>query len=179
MADGIEELKQGLRDFRNQARRAMERATEEAAELLLSEMQQLTSLSDHDQRDLDALGNPYAWREPPGSLHPDWEVHRQSGDLQLGLRTEHGGVWQNGKLDSEIVSDSDHTWYLLLGTKLMRPRDFVSAAILNLQSEIVALYESEFAKIVDEYRPGGFAPQRKLIPHRRFKAQLPAGGGEE
>lgn len=178
MPDDLQEIHEHYRDYVNTLRRSLEAATEDVAEDLVAEMRMLTSLQDHSLEDLRRADHPYAQRHPLGSgPHPDYEVHRQSGELQDGLQVEHGGTWRNGRLESEISSDSDHLWHVLQGTDRMRPRDFASAAILRNLGEAEARYRRAFAAAGDTYKDdGGSVIEVTLIDHERHEVELPGRG---
>lgn len=175
MANDLAELRRAYRSYVNNLMREMEAATEDAAENLLDRIKELTGLTDHSLDDLRRLGHPYAKRHSLGSgPHPDYEVHNQEGDLQESLRVEHEGVWRGGQIASDIHSDAEHTWHLLQGTDIMRPRDFASAAILQGIGEIESRYRQAFRAAGGEYRDDGDSfIEIDLIEHDRNPAQLP------
>jgi len=144
-------------------------AVDRAAKILLDEMQQLTSLIDHDLEDLKRLDHPYRAKLPPGSPHADWLVHLQTGSLHGGLKRLPASI-SGYKIEAEIHSESPATWYVLLGTRFMRPRDFVSAAILLREREIQAIFRDAF-----EARGPGDPVDIHLLEHPEFPAQLPGG----
>ena len=55
----------------------------------------------------------------------------------------------------------------------MRPRDFVSAAIIKRRVEIEAMYLRTFLEQLDNQNPSGWKTQVNLIPHPDQPAQLP------
>jgi len=178
MANDLEALSAHYRAYLNSVRRELEAATEDVAEDLLQAMRGLTGLQDHTLAELAALDHPYAKRHSSGSgPHPDYEVHRQNGDLQDGLRPDHAGTWQGGQVVSEIHDDAEHLWHILQGTKLMRPRDFASAAILQNLGAFEDRYRRAFKAAGGVYRDdGNTVIEVELIPHDRQEAQLPEGG---
>jgi hypothetical protein len=154
-------------------REAMVEATTDAAILLLQEMEFLTDRIDHDLKQLREMGHPYANRNPQGQPHPDWIVHIQSGDLQRGLKLLPTRM-TGGKIEADILSEAPYTWYLLLGTRLMRSRDFVSAALLNRAGDLETIFINAFLSVCD--RKVGSAPRMdvRTIPHDVYQAQLPS-----
>ena len=176
MANDLQEISDSYRRYVNNLRRALEGATEEVAEKLVDKMVNLTTLSDHSLEDLRKAGHPYAWRFSPGVPHEDYLVHQQSeaDSLWEGIHAEHEGTWQNDQIASEIHSESAHTWYLLLGTQTMRPRDFASAAIFEIESEANALYKKAFASAGGDFHDdSSLVIEVDPIPHDQYVAQLP------
>lgn len=181
MADPLASIKQAEKEFLRDARAALVQAADRAAETLLAEMKRLTLRMDHDLNALRRLGYPYGkgvdrFGNPrePGRPHPDWLVHLQSGELQDGLRRVPASLRRN-RVEAEIHSQAKHTWYLLLGTRLMRPRDFVSAAIINQEQNVQAIFERAFFALHDQV-VGQLTPlDVTLIPHDD-EAQLPERG---
>lgn len=154
-------------------RAAMFVAVDRAGDLLYSEMQTLTSRIDHDLEDLRRMGHPYRRKAPQGIPHPDWIVHIQGGDLKEGL----GRLpiqMSKGQIQVQIVSRARHTWYLLLGTRLMRPRDFVSAAMINREDEVERIIGQAFMAALGG-DPRQFPLKWTHIPHPTYPAQLPGG----
>jgi len=147
-------------------------ATDDAASILLTEMKRLTAIADHSLKDLADLGHPYRVGAPPNQPHSDWIVHRQSEDLYNGLRKTNPS-FNGNTVTVELHSDSDHTWHLILGTPTMRPRDFVSAAIINTKAIVDRTFEMHWARLHDEFLQGGFRLDRRLIDHGAYPAQLP------
>ena len=160
---------------------AMVNACDQAAKLLLDEMRQLTSRIDHDLNALARMGHPYGWGKDrfgnervPGRPHPDWIVHIQDGKLQAGL-TKNPAYLSGNQIEAQILSKSPYTWYLLLGTRLMRPRDFVSSAIILRQNEVQKIFERAFLAVHDRV-VGTVEPlEIHLLEHDEFPAQLPGG----
>jgi hypothetical protein len=170
--NGLTSVKQAMQTHMREMQAAMVEATTDAAELLLNEMEFLTDRIDHDLQQLREMGHPYAARNPQGQPHPDWIVHIQSGDLQRGLKLLPTRI-TGGLIEADILSEAPYTWHLLLGTRLMRSRDFVSAAIINRTMEVEAIYQRAFLEQLDIKAPGAFRTQVNLIPHPDRPAQLP------
>jgi hypothetical protein len=82
------------------------------------------SLTDHDLKELRALGYPYALGKPENSLHDDREVHIQTGRLKSGIKSEQPQQLTSRKFSVIITSSAPETPHLLYGTKFMRPRRF-------------------------------------------------------
>jgi hypothetical protein len=172
--NGLSSVRQAMQAHLAGMREAMVEATTDSAQLLLNEMEFLTDRIDHDLKQLREMGHPYAVRNPQGQPHPDWIVHIQSGDLQKGLKLLPTRL-TGGMIEADILSEARHTWYLLLGTRRMRPRDFVSAAIINRRIDVEAIYQRAFVEQLDIKAPGAFRTQVTLIPHPDRPAQLPGG----
>lgn len=80
------------------------------------------SLQDHSLEDLRNLGHPYSTRLPADSfIHPDWEVHEQSGSLLENSRVESGNSDVGPTV--QIINTSPHYVFLRYGTTTMRIRD--------------------------------------------------------
>jgi hypothetical protein len=171
---GLQTIRQATLTHMRDMRAAMTVATDRSAELLLEEMKFLAMRIDHDLEDLRRMGHPYAKGKPQGVPHPDWLVHIQSGDLQEGLRTLPASI-TGQQIEAQILSAARHTWFLLLGTRKMRPRDFVSAAIIKRRVEIEAMYLRLFVEQLDRQNPAAFRTEVNLIPHTEQVAQLPGG----
>lgn len=173
MANDLKAVLADYDRYQNVVEQAMVRATNTAAETLLTEMRDLVSLDDHSLADLAALGHPYAQGKPQGSgPHPDYELHQQDEELIQGLRRTPARPLGN-LVAAELHSDAPHTWHVIYGTIRMRPRDFVSAALLKEERAIGAIYGREFARAT-----GGTLSQRRqglnLVEHERYTAELPA-----
>jgi len=178
MADPMASIDAAKAAFMRDVRAAMYVACDQGAELLLAEMKALTARIDHDLKALRDLGHPYGWgngREP-GTPHADWIVHMQDGELQGGLKKLPPMV-SGWKVESDLISEAKQTWYLLLGTKKMRPRDFVSAALIMRRDAVAALFEKHFLAVHDRTVgvPSTAALEMVLLPHDEFPAQLPGG----
>lgn len=171
---GLDTIKRDMANHMRDMRAAMTVATDRSAERLLEEMKFLAARIDHDLEDLRRMGHPYAKGKPQGQPHPDWLVHIQSGELQGGLRRLPAAI-SGQQIEAQILSEAKHTWYLLLGTRKMRPRDFVSAAIIRRRVEIEAMYLRLFVEQLDKQYPASFRTEVNLIPHTEQAAQLPGG----
>lgn len=156
-----------LRDMRA----AMYMAVDRASDALFQEMQMLTSRIDHDLDDLRRMGHPYRRKAPQGIPHSDWIVHIQNGDLKDGLK-QYPVSMSKGVIQAQIASSARHTWYLLLGTRIMRPRDFVSAAMINRENEVEQIIGRAFMAVLGN-EPAQFELLWRTIPHPTYPAQLP------
>lgn len=175
MADPLASIKQARIDFLLRLEVAMSAALTQAAQLLMEEMELLTSLTDHSLEDLRALDHPYSWRHEAGGLHPDWETHRQNaGGPVLTESFYIDPARKKGKRIIVGIANSDPTlWYLLMGTERMRPRDFGTAAVIHLKEEIGTLIRAAHAIVHDSSRGyTGLDLTFKPIKHKR-PAQLP------
>lgn len=140
MADPIILTEQHFAKVQKELERAMGAANRRVAQLILEEMKDLTSMEDHTPEDLRKLGYPYRRDAPADHPHKDFRVHRQSGDLHDGLEIEQGQP--GGVIISDgIVSHAPHTMHVILGTRSMRPRDFVTEAIDQTQDQVDAIYD--------------------------------------
>lgn len=166
----LQALIRGLQRFSRDMDQAMTRAVEQSARDLVAAMETLTSMTDHSLADLARLGHPYGTHEPPNRPHSDWRVHHQSGDLQGGL-----GYRMNitQLIEADIHSTAPHTWYLLLGTRYMRPRDFVSAALIRTQPRIANNFLEAHRMVHEIHQGKRFKTEMTLIPHEDIPAQLP------
>lgn len=150
----------------------MASAIDQSANILFAEMKLLTSRIDHDLNDLRRMGHPYRKDDPPGIPHDDWIVHIQNGDLTGGMQRYPVAI-MGRKIEAQIVSRAKHTWYLLLGTRKMRPRDFVSASMLIRQDEIERIITNAFLTALGAEAGRRYNLNWKLIAHDTYPAQLP------
>lgn len=155
-----------------EVRAAMYQAVDQSAKVLLEEMKLLTSRIDHSLKQLEEMGHPYRQGEAPGNPHPDWIVHLQSGRLQAGLKRL-PPVVTTQSIMADLLSEAPYTWYLLLGTRRMRPRDFVSAAMITRGPEIERIFDQHFQSVMDRPIRTGTSMTSRLIEHTLYRAQLP------
>lgn len=176
MANPLASVNAAKDAFMRDMRAAMYTACDQAASLLLQEMKDLTARIDHDLEQLRKMGHPYGWENgrEPGVPHPDWVVHMQDGELQGGLKKLPPQI-SGMKIQSDLLSQAKHTWYLILGTKRMRPRDFVSAALILRRDTVAAIFERHFLAVHDSISgtPSSEAMYLILGPHDEYPAQLP------
>jgi hypothetical protein len=93
------------------------------------------TLEDHSLDDLRRLGHPYAVRFPVDSfLHPDSEVHRQSGSVAESSRIY--ATTGSGEASIRLVCTSPHYIFLRYGTRYMRMRDPAGAALAESINDI-------------------------------------------
>lgn len=173
MAGTIQDLEKAFKSYTRVVTLAMEAATDLAAETLLTQMHDDVSMEDHTQKQLDEMGNPYNWAHAAGNLHPDWQVHMQHQDGLRSDLTKTDAVNKNGIVTAEIHSGAPYTWYLLLGTVKMRPRDFVSAALIKQKAACNQIYESAWKQVNQNVQAGRMEQKVTLIPHETYPAQLP------
>jgi hypothetical protein len=174
MPDELTGVREQYKRFRKEMEWSMQAACNQAAELLLSEMRRLTDMRDHTLEELRKEGHPYRAKAPQGVPHLDFMVHLQSGELQSGLRRRPARVI--GKIVSaELHSDSEHTWYVILGTRYMRPRDFVTAALINMDREVGAIFEAFHRVVHDEGVASGYRTVRIPVTGHVRRPQLPGG----
>ena len=96
----------------------------------------MLSLTDHTQKQLDALDHPYAKRHGPqgSSLHdPFQQVHTQSGDLLGGLEAVAPRATAAGATASVRNTDEKDVW-IQLGTPTMIARPYM-AYVRTAQAE--------------------------------------------
>jgi hypothetical protein len=80
------------------------------------------SLQDHSLEDLRKLGHPYSTRFDVDSfMHPDSEVHRQSGSLIEGSHIT--TVSTTGSCTVQLSNSSPHYVFVRYGSRTMRMRD--------------------------------------------------------
>jgi hypothetical protein len=178
MPDDLAELHTLYATYVTRLKRELEAAVEDVSEDLRDRMHALVDHQDHSLAELRALGHPYAASLPIGSApHPDFEAHRQSGQLQDTLRVEHEGTWRGGQVASEVVDDAPYLEHLLYGTDVMRPRDFASAAILQELEHAEARVRRAHAAAGGEVRDDGNAAiEVTLVDHSQHAAELPEMG---
>lgn len=176
MADPLASLDAARDAYLRDVRAMMAKAVDEAAKLLLAEMKLLTARIDHDLNQLRKLDHPYAWRNPPNEPHADWIVHLQSGELQGGLKALPPEV-RRLQVSADLLSESRHTWFVILGTRKMRPRDFVSAAMIMREEDVKAILLRNFLAVHDRTAGSPLVSplSLELMPHEEFPAQLPGG----
>jgi hypothetical protein len=173
---GFDEWSRNLDAFQKQMRKVMTDATNVASRLVFDEQKGLASAIDHTLEDLRRLGHPYSWHFPAGSLHPDYIVHTQreeKGESLLQGLQRLPARYKNGIIRSEIHSHAAHTWHVILGTRRMRPRDFVSAALIVQRNTVASLYENAHSALHDQARSGGFLIELTKMAHDRYPAELP------
>ena len=182
MPDPLADVRRANREFLTKARTILRSATNEAAATLLGEMRGLASAVGPTLAELRAADHPYAVRHAPGSgPTADWIVHTTSGadgrtgELLAGLRRTRARV-AGGVVEAEIHSDADHTWALLQGSPRMRPRDFVSAALVSREADVAAIYARAFEAVLAEPLRGDYRPEVTLVENEHGRsADLPAG----
>lgn len=173
---GLADLEKNLESFRKDIRRTMTQATNAASKLVFDEMKGLAGSIDHTLEDLRRLGHPYSWHFRGTPPHPDYVVHVQReghGESLLQGLQRLPARYQGGVIRSEIHSHAAHTWYVLLGTRRMRPRDFVTAALIVQRGQVAGLYEQAHAVLHDRARSGGFLITLQKMAHDTYPAELP------
>lgn len=180
MAREFEAWEKEIIRFERDVERALTRATKDAADVLLEEMRGLTGAIGASLEDLARADHPYAKRYPAGSgPFEDWITHVQEGDLHGGLSRGNAFVTPEA-IEVRLNSAAAHTWYVVQDAAAsaagrMRPRDFVSAAIIYQIDRVAEIYRSAFAAAhgdTGEEQPG-FRPITTLIYHGSVKADLP------
>lgn len=173
-SQSIQDMKTLKKSFMGQMRLAMTAAMDLAADVVLDEMRKLTSLTDHSLSDLAGLGHPYAAQLPAGIPHEDYLVHIQNVTRGLNIKFRKTQVRATRNLVRvNLHNDSDHLWYVVLGTRYMRPRDFVSAALINKTDEVGRIVESAYNQVIDQYRGERFRPRRVILQGHTQTPQLP------
>ncbi len=173
---GLAEVNASLDAFQKDVRKAMTQATNAASRMVFDEMKGLDGSIDHTLEDLRRLGHPYSWHFQGTPPHPDYVVHVQReghGESLLQGLQRLPARYQGGVIRSEIHSHAHHTWYVLLGTRFMRPRDFVTAALIVQQRKVADLYEQAHAALHDRARSGGFLIMLQKMAHDEYPAELP------
>lgn len=174
MADPLAEFKRASARFQRDVARAMAQATRAASAVLVEEMQGLAGAVDHTLQELAALGHPYSTRPEAGpGPHPDFIVHEQEGDLLGSIGRVKPTVTPEGVTGGVTVTDPKAEW-LLLGTPTMRPRDFVSAAIIYQEDAVAEIFRKAHAGVHDEPAvQQGFRMDVNLGDHGEHPAELP------
>lgn len=144
------------------ARGVGEEAIRQSAEVLGEEMLKNISLTDHTLGDLRREGHPYGRKSLGGSGlagifgsivgHEPWQVHIQrqpnqgsaaGPDLLVdALMMEMGGGGDT--VIATVGVDSDkarHAEYIIMGTRFMVSRDFISASFLQKMDEMFEVFE--------------------------------------
>jgi hypothetical protein len=141
-------------------------AIEEVAQHLEEEMRANISFRDHSLEDLRAMGHPYARQHlgkgttgggrasSLGGLagHKPWQVHIQEGIIKgtkrgPGLLVDALGIdWAESKWEVAATvginqSEAFHVEYVVLGTKYMVARDFISGTFLEVVDELNKIFE--------------------------------------
>lgn len=101
-------------------------AVEGAGKAFAARVRARISLRDHTLRDLAKLGHPYARRHGTIRVHSNapWSVHSQSGAALSAFRS--GPTVIGGQPGYEVTFDysvAPHMRYVILGTRVMLPRD--------------------------------------------------------
>jgi hypothetical protein len=142
-------------------------------------MRGLTGAIGASLEDLARADHPYAKRHPAGSgPFSDWITHVQEGELNSGL-SRGNTVTTPEAISVSIHSASAHTWYVIQDAQAtaagrMRPRDFVSAAIVYQVDQVSDLLQRAFASVhSDKTIQSGFRPVTTLIYHGGVHADLP------
>jgi hypothetical protein len=91
-------------------------------------------LTDHSAHDLRRLGYPYARRFGPGTLHPDFWVHAQSGRLASGLEMRIRETVYNitGTVRNTVYYDV----FVQRGAYKMRPRPYMHQVRLEMEPTV-------------------------------------------
>jgi hypothetical protein len=180
VAGTAREFARDLQQFERKLVQAMAKATRSAADILLEEMRGLTGAVGTSLEDLARADHPYAKRHAPGSgPFADWITHIQKGDLHAGLVIGNEIITKAG-IEVEIHSASSHTWYVVQDARAsdagrMRPRDFVSAAIINQFDRVTMILARAHANVHDTSEIQPFLPYVELIEHGGVSADLPEG----
>lgn len=170
--DALANVRQAKEAHLKQMQEAMAIATDHAATVVYEAMLAETALTDHSLQELRKLGHPYRQGAAPGNLHPDWLIHYQKGALQEGLKQGQVTKYRDS-VEVGITSAAPETWYLLLGTRRMRPRDFVSAALIQTQKATSAIYEFYFKAALDKQVGSRYRIGVSPVPNDRYIPQLP------
>ena len=98
------------------------------------------SLNDHTLEDLRNLGHPYSTRFGKDSfVHPDEQVHAQSGDLRAMSKIE----LHPSAMAVRLTNNSREYIYLRFGTSIMRMRDPGGAALRDSYVAIKERFQNE------------------------------------
>ena len=114
--------------------KALDEGLQEAADILEDKITENASLTDHSLKELEKLGHPYARREPQKIHSPEFQVHRQSGDLVASIGQQKVGP---GKINVGVdEAKAPHAKFVIEGTSTMVSRDFVRGSFIQVQDEI-------------------------------------------
>lgn len=123
---------------------------EAMTEDVLPEWKKHIGLSDHTLKELAKLGYPYANRLPPDSfVHPDSEVHIQSGDFIASTTVNE--VNTGGGYKVQLTTANPVYEYLRYGTALMRPRDPGAATMRDALPKIQKRFAEKVKDAIIEY----------------------------
>lgn len=181
MADPLADFRRASAQFQRNMARAMAQATRAATTVLADEMRGLASSTGVSLADLAAAGHPYARRFPPGSgPKEDWIVHEQDGDL-LGSIKGVPAIAGPDAVTGAVQVTSPHAGYVVqdeaASQSPMRPRDFVSAAVIYQEDRVAEIYRKAHAAVHDvPGDQGGFRMDVTLGEHGGFAADLPEPG---
>lgn len=105
------------------------------------------NLTDHSLEDLAKLGHPYSTRFGVDSfLHPDSEVHKQSGSVFETSRIVNASDSSSTKV--QIVCTSPHYIFLRYGTRYMRMRDPGGATLGEALPDIKRRFATEVKQAI-------------------------------
>ena len=137
MADIFDRLGERLK-------KALEDGIQEAADILEDKITENATLTDHSLKDLEKLGHPYAKRDPQKIHSPEFQVHRQDGDLARSIGQERVGPGEiNVGVDD---SKAPHVKHVILGTSTMVPRDFVTGSLNEVEDDMRAVIRKAVRK---------------------------------
>lgn len=140
----------GLRNLLPKEQQRLQAVSDYAINLLYARTMEKASLEDHTLEQLRNMGYPYAkyFRSKEGVTpraedsgpHPDEFVHIQSGLLTQNIE-KYVGI-RDGKLVIMVAihkSKVPYIHWLIEGTEVMRPRDFLGHTWKEVGPDIIAL----------------------------------------
>ena len=123
-----------------------------------------TKLADHSLKDLRRLDHPYARRHGPDGIRihePNWQVHRQTGQLQDSIFTRQDKAAAAGRRVAAAVhvgfseERAPHAAFVVYGTTRMIPRDPLEGSLNEVRPTIDALIRTDLKNAVVSFKSGG------------------------
>lgn len=111
------------------------------------------SLSDHSLPQLAKMGHPYSARRPQELHSPNFQVHRQSGNLLDSKQAGSGGASiEDGVLKATAfvmldVGQAEYAPYVVYGTSKMIPRPVLGGSRDQVKSEVFDYMKSELKNL--------------------------------
>lgn len=129
-----------LKKRKEKLAKELNKGLRKVADLVEDRIRNNISLSDHTQRELDELNNPYGRTKPKQIHRPGFKVHTQQGDLLKAL----GQVEKDGKINIGVdPTIAPHAPGIIMGTARMVARDFISGTFnqVGVQRDIRKIIE--------------------------------------
>ncbi len=128
--------------------KSMKEANKESAKLLEQQIRENASLTDHKLDALEKLGHPYAVRNPQPIHKPDFQVHRQSGNLIDAVAVVAEGAERIlvGVDDTKVP----YVRHVIRGTKFMVARDFITGSFNEIAEQITSIFAKKLKQAEDQ-----------------------------